>query len=60
MVEPANNATVNDIYHELYLTLREGKPFRIKTEEAFNVVRTTEKLKLLNPSFKPKKDEFGK
>lgn len=60
MVEPKNKATVNDIYHKLYQTLREGKEFRIKQEEAFNVVRMTEKLKLQNPSFKPKKDEFGK
>jgi len=60
MVEPSNKATVNDIYHHVYMTLREGAPFRVKAEEAFNVVRTTEKIKLQNPAFKVKKDEFGK
>lgn len=59
MVEPSNKATVNDIYHHLYLALREGVPFPIKPEEALEVVRTTEKIKLQNPAFKLKADEFG-
>lgn len=59
MVEPANKATVNDIYHHVYLALREGVPFPIKTQEALDVVRTTEKIKLQNPAFKVKADEFG-
>ena len=59
MVEPSNKATVNDIYHHLYLALREGVPFPIKPEEALEVVRTTEKIKLQNPAFKVKADEFG-
>ena len=59
MVEPANKATVNDIYHHVYLALREGVPFPIKAQEALDVVRTTEKIKLQNPAFKVKADEFG-
>lgn len=60
MVEPANGYTVNDIYHHLYLAIREGVPFPIKTEEALDVVRTTEKIKRQNPAFRQKMDEFGK
>ena len=60
MVEPANNANVNDIYHHLYLAIRENVPFPITLEETMAVVKTTEKIKLQNPAFRQKLDEFGK
>ena len=60
MVEPANNATVNDIYHHLYLAMRENVPFPVTLEESVAVVKATEKIKLQNPSFRQKLDEFGK
>ena len=60
MTEPANGLTVTDIYHVLYQTIREGKPYPIKPEEAFQVVRVTEAVKKQNPAYKIKEDEFGK
>lgn len=60
MVEPSNGYTVSDIYHHLYLALRENVPFLIKSEEALAVVRTTEAIKKQNPAFRQKLDEFGK
>lgn len=51
MVEPSNGYTVNDIYHHLYLALREGVPFPVKPEEALEVARTIEKIKRQNPAF---------
>ncbi len=59
MVEPANGARVDDIYHRLYQAIRCGKEFPVKMEEAFDVVRWTEKVKLQNPAFPQKKDVFG-
>ena len=60
MVEPANQWNIDCIYHHIYLALREGIPFPVKAEEAFAVVRATEKIKLQNPAFPQKQDEFGK
>ncbi len=60
MTEPANGLTMGDIYHVLYQTIREGKPYPILPEEAFQVVRVTEEVKKQNPAFKIKEDEFGK
>ena len=60
MVEPENQRTVNDIYHHLYLAIRENVPFPVTAEETFAVVRATEKIKLQNPAFRQKLDEFGK
>lgn len=60
MVEPANEATVLDIYHHVYLAIRENIPCRVKPEEAFAVVKATEQIKLMNPAFPQKFDEFGK
>lgn len=59
MVEPSNKANANDIYHHLYMAIREGVPFPVKLEEAFDVVRWTERVKLQNPDFPVKKDVFG-
>ena len=60
MTEPANGLNLTDIYHVLYQTIREGKPYPIKAEEAFEVVRVTEAVKKQNPAYKIKADEFGK
>jgi len=49
-----------DIYSYLHAQIREGKPFRIKPEEAFEVVRVTEIVKRQNPKFPLWNDEFGK
>ncbi|MBR2440988.1 MAG: Gfo/Idh/MocA family oxidoreductase [Lentisphaeria bacterium] len=51
MVEPANNATMNDIYGHIYNTIRKGIPFPVKPEESFEIVRWTEKIKKQNPQF---------
>ena len=60
MTEPANGHYSKEIYHILYQTIREGKPYPIKLEEGFEVVRVTEMVKKQNPAFKIKADEFGK
>ncbi|MBQ4329510.1 MAG: Gfo/Idh/MocA family oxidoreductase [Lentisphaeria bacterium] len=60
MVEPANQWNTECIYHHIYLAIREGVKFPITAEEAFAVVRATEKIKLQNPAFAQKFDEFGK
>ena len=60
MTEPANGLTLTDIYHVLYQAIREGKPYPILPEEAFQVVKVTEEVKKQNPAFKIKEDEFGK
>ena len=60
MTEPSNGLDLTDIYHVLYQTVREGKPYPIKPEEAFEVVRVTEAVKKQNPQYKIKADEFGK
>ncbi len=60
MVEPSNGWDLGIIYHYLYLTIREKKPFPVLLEEAFDVVRVTECVKRQNPDFKLKADEFGK
>ncbi len=58
MVEPENGYTVSDLYHHLYLAIRENVPFPIRTEEAFEVVRVTELVKKQNPAFPLMKDVF--
>ena len=58
-VHPANGYKMTEIYKSLYAAIREGVPFPIKPQEALDVVRTTEKIKLQNPAFKVKADEFG-
>ena len=60
MVEPENGLQLTDIYHVLYQAIREGKPYPIKSEEAYEVVRVTEIVKKQNPQFAIKEDEFGK
>ena len=59
MVEPSDGISEMDIYHKLYETIREGKPFRVKPEEAFEVVRVSALIKEQNPAFKGIEDEFG-
>ena len=51
MVEPANNASMNDIYSHIYDTIRKGIPFPVKPEESFEIVRWTDKIKKQNPGF---------
>ena len=60
MTEPSNGLDLQDIYHVLYQAIREGKPYPVKLEEAFDVVRVTEAIKKQNPAFKITTDEFGK
>ncbi len=60
MTEPSNGLATEDIYHVLYESIREGKPYPILPEEAFGVVKVTETVKKQNPSYKIKEDEFGK
>ena len=49
-----------DIYHKLYEAIREGKPFRVTAEEAFENVRVAEMVRKQNPDFPQWMDEFGK
>lgn len=42
---PASGLCINDIYKFVYATVREGKPFPIKNEEAFEVARVTELIR---------------
>ncbi|MBQ7650126.1 MAG: Gfo/Idh/MocA family oxidoreductase [Victivallales bacterium] len=49
-----------DIYHKLYEAIREGQPFRVKPEEAFENVRVAEIVRKQNPDFPQWLDEFGK
>ena len=60
MVEPANGLQMTDIYHALFQSIRGKKPYPIKPEEAFEVVRTTLLIKKQNPKFKSPNDQFGK
>ena len=60
MTEPANGFNVNVIYQLLYQSIREGKPYPILPEEAFEVVRVAAMVKQQNPEFRIHPDEFGK
>ena len=60
MTEPANGFNVNVIYQLLYQSIREGKPYPILPEEAFEVVRVAAMVKQQNPAFRIHPDEFGK
>ena len=60
MTEPENGFEMDQIYHQLYLAIREGKKYLIKPEEALEVVKTTLKIKEQNPAFPITEDEFGK
>lgn len=42
---PANGYDMSDIYHYLYLALRENQPFPVTLEEALEVVRVTAEVK---------------
>lgn len=42
---PASGLTINDIYKFVYETVREGKAFPIKNEEAFEVARVTDLIR---------------
>lgn len=50
-VAPANQFDMNDIYTYLYAAIREGKPFPVKNEEGFAVVRTTLAIRAAHPRF---------
>lgn len=56
MVEPSNKYNLNSIYHEMYLAIREGKPFAVTMEEALEVVKVINMVKAQNPAFKPVPD----
>lgn len=59
MVEPANGARVDDIYHRVYESIRNGKEYPITFKQAGEVVRWTEEVKRQNPQFAQKEDIFG-
>ena len=59
MVEPSNGAVITDIYKRIYDTIRNGVPFPVKAEEAFENVRLTEIVRKQNPAFKKKLNELG-
>ena len=42
---PASGLCINDIYKFVYFTVREGKEFPIRNEEAFEVARVTELIR---------------
>ena len=42
---PASKLDMKDIYKFVYATVREGKEFPIKNEEAFEVARVTELIR---------------
>lgn len=44
-VAPSSGDCVSDLYKYVYLAIREGKPFPVKNEEAFEVVRVTEMIR---------------
>ena len=60
MAEPSNGWTVSDIYHALYQTIREGKPFPVKPEEALDVLRVILEVKKQNPAYPVTADVFEK
>lgn len=51
MVEPSNKWNRNMIYPAIFDAIRNGKTFPIKLEEAFEVVRWTDRIKKQNPQF---------
>ena len=59
MVEPANGANTNDIYHSVFMSIRHKAAYPISIEEAVEVVRWTEQAKRQNPAFKLKADVYG-
>ncbi len=58
MVEPANGRHLNMIYAAVFDTIRKGKPFPVKPEEAFEVVRWADRIKKQNPQFRSAPDLF--
>ena len=44
-VAPSFGDTVSDLYKYIYLAIREGQPFPVKNDEAFEVVRVTEMIR---------------
>ena len=56
MVEPSNQYSLDSIYHEMYLAIREGKTFQITLDEALNVVKVINMVKAQNPAFTPVPD----
>lgn len=52
MVEPSLKCNVCSIYGFIYDTIREGKEFPIKFEEAYEVLKYTALIKEQNPQFK--------
>ncbi len=59
MVEPANGANMNAIYHAVFMAIRHQAPYPISIEEAVEVVRWTEQAKRQNPAFKLVSDVYG-
>jgi hypothetical protein len=59
MVEPANGADTNAIYHSVFMSIRHKAVYPISIEEAVEVVRWTEQAKRQNPAFKLKADVYG-
>ena len=59
-VDPGNDDNISTIYRHVYNAIRKGIPYRVKTEEAVEVVRITEIIRSQNPSFRlPKLSKMG-
>ena len=58
-VAPKNKANCEQIYHNVYESIRKGKKYPITLAEACEVVKWTEKVKKQNKSFGIAPDVFG-
>lgn len=60
-VNPDNDDNISTIYRHVYNAIRKGIPYRVKIEEAAEVVRITEAVRNQNPKFRlPKLSRMGK
>ena len=51
-VNPDTDDNISTIYRHVYNAIRKGIPYRVKTEEAVEVVRVTELVREQNPAFR--------
>lgn len=59
-VDLGNDDNISTIYRHVFNAIRKGIPYRVKTEEAVEVVRITEIIRNQNPSFRlPKLSKMG-
>ena len=59
-VNPDTDDNISTIYRHVYNAIRKGIPYRVKTEEAVEVVRVTELVREQNPAFRlPRLSHMG-